>query len=83
MILQGELFEAYLDDKGELTVSKDNYIPCTFNYSSPNYREDRNYDPSYYPEIINFEYIEEYLQQIENWVDTINMNFIRDLTTRI
>ncbi|MCD2332913.1 hypothetical protein CON01_01675 [Bacillus thuringiensis] len=62
IIIDGPLFEAYLDDKGEIQLEEVKYMQAAFNYLSPNYNIGSE-NGSSIVHIIRFEYLEEFLNK--------------------
>lgn len=74
IIIDGPLFEAYLDDNGEIQLEEVEYIQAAFNYLSPNYNIGSKYGSSIV-QIIRFEYLERFLEkygeEMKNWAKKI------------
>ncbi|MDF9449914.1 hypothetical protein [Bacillus toyonensis] len=74
IIIDGPLFEAYLDDKGEIQLEEVEYMQAAFNYLSPNYNIGSKYGSSIV-HIIRFGYLEEFLEKygedMKKWVKKV------------
>lgn len=66
VVLDGHLFEVYNGSSGEMKVKKESYIPVEMKYSSPNYR-DGNWDIDFFPDVVTFDYLSTYIDNIESW----------------
>lgn len=72
VVLDGNLYEVYLSNKGEKVIEKVGCLPIQFNFSSPNYGEtsyDR--DLEFFPDIVTKENLGNYLLQLEAWFESM------------
>lgn len=77
IVVDGELYEAHLDDKGELVLEEKDFIPLRFAYSSPKYRrqfqsssESLNY-LTFFPDIVTQRGLNSYLQKLDFWREVV------------
>lgn len=78
IVVDGELFDAHLNDEGEIELEEKDYIPLKFSYSSPKYKrqslssnaESLNY-LTFFPDIVTFKGLDAYLQKLDFWRDVI------------
>lgn len=66
VLLDGNLFEAFLDEQGEVQLEERDHIPVAFSYSSYKYDDSR-----YYPEVITLNGLEGFAQKVGKWSQTI------------
>ena len=66
VVFKGKMFEAYLNDQGELELNEINHIPIIFNRISPNY--DRH---GYLVDVVKVEELSNLLAEKEKWFNTI------------
>lgn len=76
IIVDGELYEAFLDNAGEVVLEERKYIPLRFSYSSPKYNLqsslfDSSSNLTYFPDIVTYNGLNEYLQMLDAWRDAI------------
>jgi hypothetical protein len=64
VILQGDLFSASLNDEGDIEIEETNYVQMLFNYLSPNYNTENNYqlNSSFLVHVVRFEYLNFFLE---------------------
>jgi hypothetical protein len=78
VVIDGLLFEAFLDDKGEVQIDQRSYIPVDFTYSQiDRRRQGTSLDPAdehYFPDVITLDGVESYLGLVENWQTSIFSN---------
>jgi hypothetical protein len=72
IVFEGFLIEASLDSKSELQIQEGNYIP----YESY-YIDDSGIEHSYAVDIIKLEYLNEYLLEIENWLEQRGVDLLK------
>ena len=75
VVVDGPLYEAHLNDKNELTVDEVDWIPVTYNYSSRAYSEYGS--TSWHCDIVSFKFFEEYLMKADNWLEKMNIDFVK------
>lgn len=59
VVIKGKLFEAFLNDKGEINLEETKYIQCQFNYMSPNYISNRHK----VVHVITSDYLEKFIRE--------------------
>lgn len=64
VVVDGPLFEAFLDLKNELTVKRADWVPITYRHTSPQYGD----DTLFHCDIVTFNYFDKYLNSVENWL---------------
>ncbi len=79
VVLDGNLFEVTLDLDGEIKLNEQDFIQIQLNYSSPNYGKT---DIDFFPDIIKYEYLEEYLNQTEKWINGMFEEFKKTIRTK-
>jgi hypothetical protein len=77
VIVNGRLFEAYNSVSKEIAVDEVNHIPVELHYSSPKYSKSV-YGVTYFPEVITFDYLPEFLKKIEEWRIQLSIDFRKD-----
>lgn len=70
VVVDGPLFEAYLNLSNKLEVKQIDWIPTTYRYSSPNYSKDS--DILFHCDIVTFNYFERYIELVDNWLIKMN-----------
>lgn len=75
IVLDGQLFEAYLDE-GEISVKEQSWVPIEYEISSEKFKHGKN---TFFPSIVKLEAFDEYIQQIETWINTTNQNLNNEL----
>lgn len=68
IVLSGKLYDVSLKEDGNADLVKRDYIKTQVNYSSPNYKND---DLEFFPDIIEYSFLEEYLEKTELWVKSM------------
>ncbi len=66
VVLNGHLFEAFLDNNGELSVQRVHRVPLNFGYVSNNYRRQEGYG-HYHVEIVTLDGLEEFSSKKAFW----------------
>lgn len=66
VVLDGELFECYLDSKGRLEIHESTHIAFRQNYLSEHYKEDR-----YHVDIVTMSAFGNYLRAHEKWARSV------------
>lgn len=66
VVIDGSLFECYLNEKQKMVVQKAKYIQYGLHYASPNYKAHQ-----YMVDIVMLKYLDEYLSLREEWVKNI------------
>ena len=74
VIVDGPLFEAFLNKKNKIELKRVEWIPITYVYSSPNYS--KHLDTTFHCDIVTFEYFEKYLLTVDSWLTKMNDSFI-------
>ncbi|RHW38166.1 hypothetical protein D1B31_15460 [Neobacillus notoginsengisoli] len=64
VVIEGQLFESWLDNNEEIQIKESNYIQTSFNYISPNYYEKESIN-DHIVHIVRANYLEEFLKQKE------------------
>lgn len=72
IVLNGKLYDVSLKEDGTADLAKKDYIKTQLNYSSPNYK---NEDLEFFPDIVEYSFLEEYLKKTEVWVDSMFTEF--------
>ena len=70
VILDGQLYEAYLNLKNELNVKKITHIPICFGYVSVAYRHADEFS-NYYVELVTLDYLANLIHNKDIWLDGI------------
>ncbi|CRK80324.1 hypothetical protein [Neobacillus massiliamazoniensis] len=73
VIIEGKLYEAFLDEDGELQVEERQYIQSTFNYLSPNY----NTGDGNIVSIITIDYLKDLLLDRRNRLEDIFRGYLK------
>jgi len=66
VVLDGLLYEVYNDEKGEITIHEETFIPIEMKYSSPHYRQG-DWDLDLHPDIVSFKYLSDHLDELDKW----------------
>lgn len=66
VVLNGKLFQAKLDESGDVEIEETNYCPINLNYSSDNYSQER-----FFPEIVTIDEFESHLDHLIEWQKSI------------
>ncbi len=74
IVLDGLLYEAYLDDDNHLRINKTTHLPVSFGYVS------KAYGHEYLVEIITFDAFAKLLSDKRNWIDSIKDSIINKLS---
>jgi hypothetical protein len=74
VIIDGLMFHSVLDEKGEPDLYESDYSPILLNYSSLNYEES-----TFYPEIITLKGLEEHLNLIEEWHESMYKSILNKI----
>ena len=69
VILNGNLYEAFLDKKGEIDIESKSYIPVLFPFHSDNLKAKK-----FYVDIISKKWFENYLELIDNWINGLSLD---------
>jgi len=77
IVLDGILFEAYLDE-GDIVVSEQDWIPVEYSYSARSYRVDSS-ETTFFPAIVCFNHVNSFLKQLNEWVKHCNEGFSSEL----
>ena len=75
VVVDGPLFEVYLDKANEIQLEEQKWIPVNYEYSSKQYSESFGHSISFYPDIVKFDYIEEYINLLDTWLSSMAVNF--------
>lgn len=70
VLLDGNLYETYLDKNGEIALEERNWIPIKMNYSSRNYT-DMFGTTTFYPDVVTVNGLDDYLNLVVEWFGTI------------
>ncbi|WP_145050776.1 hypothetical protein [Paenibacillus xylanexedens] len=76
VLVEGKLFEAYLNEQGNLELLESDYVPLNFSYDSPMYEKN-----IYYPEIMTIKGLELFSNEITKWTRSIfeKLNSIKEI----
>ncbi|MCK5040044.1 MAG: hypothetical protein KAR87_03690 [Candidatus Aenigmarchaeota archaeon] len=74
IVVDGKLFEAYLDSKEELILKKTEYMQVSFNYLSPNYKNRQN---GYMVQVMTKNYLTEFLNKRHKEFDIVANKILR------
>ncbi|RDY60144.1 hypothetical protein [Flagellimonas nanhaiensis] len=66
VVLDGYLYEAILNNNGEIELNEKELIQIKLNYSSPNYGKS---DIDFFPDIVHVNNLEEYLKRTDEWIE--------------
>jgi len=64
IVVDGNLFEAYIDDKDKINLQEAEYIQAEFEYLSPNYNNEYDYTTNYV-HIMKTEYLDTFIKEKE------------------
>jgi len=76
VVLDGNLFEAILDNNGEIQLNEKELIQIKLNYSSPNYGKS---DIDFFPDIVQVNNLQEYLINTHDWIEGMFEKFIESM----
>lgn len=79
IILEGELYEYYLDENLERQLEEVDFVPVHFKYSSMNYKGKFDSDIDFYPLIIRFDYLGTFIKDMEEWVNSLLIKATEEL----
>jgi len=69
VILNGKIFEAYMDSKQNLIVKEVKHIPISFGYLSNNYTRTQSKYAKYIVELITVDFLPNYLVNKDQWLE--------------
>ncbi|KFF21563.1 hypothetical protein [Chryseobacterium sp. JM1] len=72
VVLDGNLFEVKLDEKGEIELNEKELIQVQLSYSSPNYSTS---DLIFFPDIVTTDKLADYLEKSEKWFKGMTKEF--------
>lgn len=75
VVVDGPLYEVYLNENNEVVVSKINWIPVSYQYSSPQYSKEWS-DTYFHCDIVQFDYMNTYLDLTQMWLEKMNENMV-------
>lgn len=75
IVIDGPLFEVYLDDKNAIKLEEQDWIPVNYEYSSNNYGSEYGRSVTFYPDIVKYEAIDQYIDLVDKWLATMMINF--------
>ncbi len=76
VILNGRLFEAYLDVEDKLTIQEVNHIPISFGYLSNQYKHSEEF-LDYVVEIVTIDKLSDLLVNKEKWLNSLMESIIK------
>ena len=77
IVLDGILFEAYLDE-GDIAVLEQDWIPVEYSYSARSYRGSST-ETTFFPAIVCFNHVDSFLKQLNEWVKHCNEGLSSEL----
>ncbi|MEK6479618.1 hypothetical protein WJR50_18885 [Catalinimonas sp. 4WD22] len=82
IILEGNLFEVYLNKNGKKELKRADYIPIDFKYSSPKYKSEKFQELNLYPIIVDLKHLDQFILHMESWATSIKNNMNMRLNYR-
>ncbi len=82
VIVEGKLFEFYLGKNLEKVLNEVDYVPIHFKYSSSKYKSLSGFDIDFYPIILKYDYLDVFIEDVENWLNSLKQRAIQELTSR-
>lgn len=82
VIVDGKLYEAYLDRTDKLVVSRVNHIPVCFGYLSPEYRH-ADFFGEYIVEIVTMDGISDLISNKMKWLHSIKRTIVNNLSKKV
>lgn len=81
VILDGLLYEAYLDRHNKLVTDRVNHIPVCFGYVSPQYRR-AEFSIAYVVEIVTMDALHELILKKVKWLESIKRTIVSNISKR-
>jgi len=81
VILDGLLYEAYLDRYNKLVADRVNHIPVCFGYVSPQYRR-AEFSVEYVVEIVTMDGLHELISKKMKWLDSIKRTIVNNISKK-
>jgi hypothetical protein len=81
VILDGLLYEAYLDRHNRLVTDRVNHIPVCFGYVSPQYRR-AEFSVEYVVEIVTMDALHELISKKMKWLDGIKRTIVNNISKK-
>jgi len=79
VIVDGPLYEVYLDDTNKIVLEEQSWIPVNYEYSSNNYANRYGRSTTFYPDIVQYDSIDEYIDLVDNWLNGMMINFSKQI----
>lgn len=85
IIVDGELFEAYINSKNELELVESNYVQVAFNYLSPNYISDTSQRAKneFLVHVVRYSYLSEFLGEYRFKQNDIFQDLLKETNERL
>jgi len=81
VILDGLLYETYLDKYNKLVTDRVNHIPVCFGYVSPQYRR-AEFSVEYVVEIVTMDTLHELIPKKMKWLDSIKRTIVNNISKK-
>jgi len=81
VILDGLLYETYLDKYNKLVTDRVNHIPVCFGYVSPQYRR-AGFSSEYVVEIVTMDTLHELISNKMKWLESIKRTIVNNISKR-
>jgi hypothetical protein len=82
VILDGLLYEAYLDRHNRLVIDRVNHIPVCFGYVSPQYRR-AEFSVGYVVEIVTMDALPELISKKMKWLESMKRTIVSNISKRV
>jgi hypothetical protein len=81
VILDGNLYEAYLDNTGKMVVNKENHIPVCFGYLSTEYKR-TDFASEYIVEIVTIDGLADLISNKMKWLNSMKRTIVNNISKK-